>query len=63
MDDEIKITKLPPGKAYGCDDLRNWGGKRRSKANYSKNIKNRKKQEKRAKELSELSGRKVKPFK
>jgi len=24
----IKVTKLPPGKAYGADDLRNWASRR-----------------------------------
>jgi hypothetical protein len=25
---DVKITVLPPGKAYGADDLRQWAGRR-----------------------------------
>ena len=28
MSDEVKITILPPGRAEGCDDLRQWGSRR-----------------------------------
>jgi hypothetical protein len=26
--DEVEITVLPPGRAQGCDDLRQWGKRR-----------------------------------
>ena len=25
---DVVITVLPPGRAYGCDDLQNWAGRR-----------------------------------
>jgi hypothetical protein len=25
---EVKVTRLPPGKAIGCDDLQRWGKQR-----------------------------------
>ena len=28
MSDEVKVTVLPPGRAEGCDDLRQWGSRR-----------------------------------
>jgi len=55
----MKIKRLPAGKAYGADDLNNWGGKYGNRHNYKDFIKQRK----RAKKLSKIAGHKVKPFK
>lgn len=51
---EVKI--LPPGKAYGADDLRNWSSRRLAGRSGVFDGKKAKKQRKRAKKLS------TKPF-
>lgn len=58
----VQITKLPPGKAFGADDLRNWGHQRLGGRAGSYSWKEAKKQRKRAKILSKRAGRKVKAF-
>jgi hypothetical protein len=60
--DNVKITKLPPGKAYGADDLTNWSGRRLGGKFGVYDRKEIRKQIKSAAKLSKSAGRTVKPF-
>jgi len=58
----VDIKKLPPGKAYGADDLTNWASRRLSGRSGVYDRGEVKGQEKWAKQLSNVAGRRVKPW-
>jgi hypothetical protein len=59
---EVKVTKLPPGKAFGADDQQNWAQRRSADTAGVYDRKAARKQRKRAKELSTQARRRVKVF-
>jgi hypothetical protein len=55
----VKITKLPPGEAYGARDLTNWAVKRTSLGFSSKD---NKREKKRTQRLANAAGHPIRSF-